>query len=64
MNFCARCHRPLHRDPIVIDGRGYGPTCAGLMGYLFAPARATPTAPRVPRRRADPRQSGLFEVRP
>lgn len=64
MNFCARCHRPMRRDPIVIDGRGYGPTCAGLLGYLFAPARSTPTTSRAPRRRADPRQPNLFEAQP
>jgi len=64
MNFCARCHRPLHRDPIVIDGRGYGPMCAGLLGYLFAPARSVPIVSRPRRRRADPRQPNLFEVRP
>lgn len=63
MNFCARCHRPLRRDPIVIDGRGYGPVCAANVGDLFAPVRSSPIYTRAPRRRADPRQSSLFEAR-
>lgn len=64
MNFCARCHRPLSRDPIVIDGRGYGPVCAGLLGYLFAPARGAPILSRSRPRKADPRQPNLFEAHP
>lgn len=64
MNFCARCRRPLRRDPIVIDGRGYGPACAGLLDYLFAPARSAPIVSRVRARHTDPRQPNLFEAQP
>lgn len=25
---CTHCHRTLHREPVQVDGRSYGPTCA------------------------------------
>lgn len=56
---CARCRRPLSRAPIVVDGRGFGPRCAALVGDLLT--RPVPRiATRRPMRRRNDKQPGLF----
>lgn len=25
---CARCHRALVKPPVIVDGHGFGPSCA------------------------------------
>jgi hypothetical protein len=48
---CARCKRPLSGEPVVVDGKGYGPRCAALVGDLLVqPQRRAITTPT--RRRA------------
>lgn len=58
---CARCRRPV-RKPVIVDGRGYGRTCAALVGDLLTqPApRAEGAKPR--RKRADERQLVIAEI--
>ncbi len=64
---CARCKRPLFRDPVQVQvGHQlltYGPHCAVVLGYRLPPTpRAWPMSPG-PRRRRSSGQSDLFEVR-
>lgn len=62
---CARCRRTLRSEPIEIEGKGYGPRCAAMVGDMFsAPVRRV-AARRATPRKADARQPELFgEVRP
>lgn len=58
---CARCKRPIGA-PVVVEGRGYGPACARLVGPadLLTPKPArTARQPRT--RRRDERQGPLFD---
>lgn len=61
--YCARCHKPLQVAPVVVDGKGYGPTCARKVqaqpGLLVQrPARVIGGTRR--RRGANPAQGALF----
>lgn len=59
---CARCHRPLLSEPVIVDFKGYGPTCAlKVQDQLpLQPVRATPR--RRQRVKRDLRQASLLEV--
>ncbi|MNK85092.1 hypothetical protein D3C87_1049610 [compost metagenome] len=56
MTICARCHRTLLRQPVLLGGSAYGPKCAtAVAGSKQRRGRIT-TAPRA----ADGRQRELF----
>lgn len=56
---CTRCHRRLFRDPVLIDGRPFGPVCAeAVQGPRKR--KAVRTAVRGSRAKADARQGLLF----
>ncbi|MCY1226796.1 hypothetical protein D9M72_390430 [compost metagenome] len=56
MTICARCHRTLLRQPVLLAGAAYGPRCAtAIAGSKPRRARIT-TAHRA----ADGRQRDLF----
>lgn len=54
MTYCARCRRPLTREPVIVAGKGYGTTCATKVGGdLLAPKpRAAGARPRRRQRNA------------
>lgn len=41
---CTHCHRTLRREPVQVDGRSYGPTCAR---NLFGRSEKSAKAPRI-----------------
>lgn len=59
---CARCHRPI-RAAIVVEGRGYGPSCAAKVGDLLTQPAERVRITRRRARRGDDRQLAL-EVQP
>jgi hypothetical protein len=63
---CTRCKRRLLRDPVMLEGRAFGPTCAALVGgdLLAEKPKRAQAMQRTPRRRRDERQLDLLEVRP
>lgn len=52
---CTRCHRKV-AEPVVIAGRGYGPTCA----LKVRPARGGRVRAARPVQERDERQGDLF----
>jgi hypothetical protein len=64
MTYCTRCHRKLTREPVIIDGHGYGPVWSVKLGWsdrdLLTPAPRQ-TA-RKPRRKGETRQMMLEAV--
>lgn len=63
MHVCARCRRPLTREPIVIGGHGFGPRCAQMVGDLLTQLVRKSVVTRKPRRRSGAeRQLDLLEV--
>jgi hypothetical protein len=64
MSICARCHRPLTREPVVVQGHGYGPTCAAKVGDLLTQLVRKGVTQRKPRKSRSDQQPELFgEVR-
>jgi hypothetical protein len=71
---CARCHQRLSKPPTVVQGVGYGPVCAVVMGarvgdLLSQPAkrkrRSAHASTRTRRsRRADPQIELFFDNLP
>lgn len=61
---CARCRRTLTREPIVIEGRGYGEVCAGKVRPADLLTQRKRRAGAGPRRKQpqDERQRVLFHV--
>lgn len=59
-NRCARCRRPI-REPVVVEGKGYGKVCAAKVGDLLTqPALSkAATTSRRRARRGDERQLRL-----
>lgn len=55
---CARCRRPLTREPVIVAGAGYGSVCAAKVGDLLTqlPKRAR----IVTRRRRASTEPDLF----
>lgn len=61
---CARCRRALKREPVIVEGKGYGAVCAAKVGDLLTQIARNPNIQRR-RRRDDGRQPALFaEVAP
>lgn len=59
--FCARCRRPMNREPVIVAGRGYGPVCASKLesGDLLAPAPRAARTTRGMRQARETRQIPL-----
>lgn len=56
MTICARCHRCLHRTPVLVGGMPMGPKCATAV----AGSKPRRTAITTPLRAPDARQRDLF----
>lgn len=48
---CARCRRGLASPPTLVQGLGYGPTCAGLVGGVVGELFAQPAKRQEPKAR-------------
>lgn len=61
---CARCLRPLLREPVIVNGQGYGPACSlkvAQPGDLFTASKGrTKRAVTVGRKRRQQSHPDLF----
>lgn len=56
---CARCRRNV-AVPVIVEGKGYGATCAAKVGDLLTQPQRRAVGRRRRAARADERQGGLF----
>jgi hypothetical protein len=63
MTECARCKRVLTREPVIVNGKGYGSSCARKVQDpdLLTPVRKRVTTGAPRRRKASAKQPDLFQ---
>jgi hypothetical protein len=59
MSYCARCHRKLTREPVLIEGRGYSPVCSLKVEGADLLTPTPRLTARKPRRKGETRQMQL-----
>jgi hypothetical protein len=58
---CARCRRPLSKEPVIVDGKGYGAACAAKVSTPDLLSVKTPRKPRKKRSRRERAYPDLFQ---